>query len=85
MLFKSLRRLSSRSGSKSTTPTSPNELKKSTTATTQSSVEDNTDYQKFLWQAQVAEEKAEKRRLKELKMAEKQMKQVNMSPWESRM
>jgi hypothetical protein len=43
------------------------------------------DYQQFLAKAKKDEEKAEKRRLKEIKQAEQHMRQVNMSPWASRM
>lgn len=47
--------------------------------------EDLNDFQKFLRQAQREEEAAEQKRLKGIKMAEKQMKQINMNPWEARM
>lgn len=46
---------------------------------------DEDEYGAFLRQAQIEEEKAEKRRIKAIKLAEKQRKQINMSPWESRM
>lgn len=59
-------------------------------ATIMSSPEtDNTkgsdDYQKFLEKSRKEAEREEKRKLKELKEAERRRQEVNMSPWGNRM
>lgn len=47
--------------------------------------DDERDFQMFLAKAKEEEEKAEQRRLIAMKEAQKHHKQVNMSPWASRM
>ncbi|CAG8948651.1 hypothetical protein HYFRA_00001771 [Hymenoscyphus fraxineus] len=43
------------------------------------------DYQKFIEKSRKDAEREEKRKLKELKEAERRRQEVNMSPWASRM
>lgn len=97
MLFKNLRSRS-KSSSKSTKPSifrvtsssshsqGDTDSKAPSSAVVDSmTTEEADDYEKFLAKARKEAEKLEKKKLKEFEASERRKREVNMSPWASRM
>lgn len=82
----SIFRITSRdSHSQSTYQSKDNDKHQASTTASPMSEEEADDYSKFLEKAKKDAEKAEKLKMREIREAERRKREVNMSPWGSRM